>query len=224
MSSLSLCTERSYLGLACWLGNIAGITGFIENIPQIILNFRRKSLKGFSALSVIIRIFSTTFTIMTRVLYKPHVSILFSACLVQFENFIVIVQFLIYEKQKWCWTGFIAPLPGILISLLWPASFLFTQYVPAICLVLNFIPFYITILRAHTTMGISMIGLTIGYIAAGLGILSCSIQCTCDTISWIFYLSDVIICDIIYVTAMAFGEFRVIDSVPRTSNMKLDSE
>ena len=102
--------------------------------------------------------------------------------------------------------------------------FCFTQYIPAICSFGTFIPYFLEILEAHTTMGISIIGETISYFSGNFGILACSIRCTCDNLSWIFYAVNVITSSLIFILALAYGEFRLYDNIPsKTNNMELDN-
>lgn len=213
MGGISACKERSYDGFACWIGNVAAIVTFLQNIPQIILNLKRKSVKGFSSLSVIIRIFGTSFLMINEIIKKTSFSILLSAILLLIEYVIYIIQFIMYTSNKYYILSFLIPIPCICLSCFWKASITVTQYFPAICSILNYIPFVATVLQAHTTIGISMISQILNYSSGIFGLLQCSIECGCDTISWLFFVISIIQGVIIFIIAMAFGEYRLIDVV-----------
>lgn len=213
MSSSFSCKLNSYDGLACWIGNIGAILMFSGDIPQIIHNFRRKSLEGFSGLSVAISTFGSCFVFINSLLSLSAFSTKLAGGLLLIENIIFDIQFIYYDKN---WLFFI-PLglciPVILLSSLWPASIVVTRWFSPICSILNFIPYIVVLFEVKTTLGLSMISQHIAFISGALGMLMCSIVCAPNALEWFFYITDMIQSIIIYIIAMIFGEFRYFDTI-----------
>lgn len=206
-----LCGASSYDDLACWAGNIAAVSFFIVQVPQILLNYRRRSTTGFSSLSVIIRVIGGSF--MVSIGFVRHISfpLLFAGILNLLENLVFTIQFALYRQNKWYYLGFAIPVPAVLLTTLVPSSIKFTRWINPATQVICYLPYIWVIIESGTTKGISLLGQHLNMFGGVLGMLMCAISCRCDEIGWLYYLFSLIQAGSVFMIAMSFGEFRIVD-------------
>ena len=179
------CGASSYDDLACWAGNIAAISFFVVQVPQILLNYRRKDTTGFSSLAVVIRVFGGCFMIAISFVTHASFPLLFSAVLNLLENLVFTVQFAMYQSNKLYYLIFAIPVPVILLTALVPSSIKFTKWINPATQVVCYVPYIWVMVQNGTTRGVSLLGQHLNMIGGVLGMLMCSLSCKCDVIGWL---------------------------------------
>ena len=208
-----------FYSIGYWIGNIGAVSFFFVSFPQILLNYRRKSTNGFSALFVLIRLFGISFQISFGIIGTLQKSALFTAFLIALENMVFLIQLSIYRKNRYFLLGFLLPLPGIITTLAFRESIVVTKWFYSICQVVCYIPYIITLISTHSTLGVSLFGQHLNFIGSLCGILMCCITVESDIVTWIFYIFSFFQALSVFFLALAFDEYRIIDQpVPGQSN------
>lgn len=195
-----------------WCGNLSAILFFLVELPQIILNFKRKSTEGFSSLAVIFRLFGLSFQFSFGIKGGLPVPTFIAACFLIIENIIFIFQFAYYQKKKLYLLSILLVFIGITINSIFPSSINVTKWFYSAIQVIGYIPYIMTILSVGSTLGISLLGQHLNFIGFILGVLMCVLSTTpSDTITWLFYLLSGFQASSVFIIAMNNGEYRIID-------------
>lgn len=203
----------SYDNIASGCGTVAAITFFLVQIPQIFLNWSRKSTEGLSWESVLIRTFGISFHVVNGIIQEMPFPLLLTGILLLLETLILFIQFAVYKKNRLFYLGFLIPLLPIILSLSCPASIRITNWVNPATQILCYIPLVWVCVENRTTTGISLFGQHLNYMGAVLGILMCGLNCQCNVVAWVFYGISLAQVTSVYVVAFVFDEFRFVDNV-----------
>lgn len=210
-SGSMFCGMSSYDDMACWAGNIGAICFFTVNLPQIFLNFRRKSTKGFSVLSVIIRTVGISFFLVNGIMDGSTFPLMFSAALNFLENAIFLVQFALYDQSKTYLFPILTPVIAIVMDVIWPDSIDYTNWLNPATQIACHVPYVAVIIQTGTTRGVSLFGQHLNLLGSVLGMLMCSISCSCDTVGWLYYICPLFQACSVFLFALGYGEFRIFD-------------
>lgn len=203
---------------ASLLGNLAAITYFLCNIPQIYLNFKRRSTKGFSNTFVIMRVFSLSFLVSNSAVEKHPFPIQLSGILLLFTSIVSAIQIAIYNRYFVFLLWLTVPIYVMFISYSWPTTIEYTKWInPTISLV-SYIPLLYTCIISQTTNGISIFAQHLNFIGSLFGLLMCQISDYCLLVNWVFYFIGIVQASLVYCVALYFGEMRFFD----TTKEKID--
>ena len=193
-------------------GTVAAVSFFLVQVPQIYLNFLRKSTVGFSWEAIIIRTFGISFHVVNGILAAMSFPLLLTGFLLLTEMFVILTQFALYRQDRRFYIGFLIPIVPVMMSLIWPVTMEYTNYVNPVTQVACYIPFIYECVRVGTTRGISLTGQHLNFLGAVMGLLMCSVTCRCDKIGWLFYFISLGQVTAVYMLAFIYDEFRLFDS------------
>lgn len=210
---MTTCSAFSgFESFGCWMGNFSAIAYFCVQIPQIFLNYKRKTTKGFSPFFVIIRLFGLSFLAVNGIIEHTNVSLIASGILLVIAYDILLVQFCYFEFHPGYYAFLAAPLLPTFMSLVFPSTIVVTDYINAISQVACYIPFVTECIRMETTKGISLFGQHLNFLGSILGLFMCSTTCNCDTPGWLMHIISMLQSCIIYFVALHYNEMRLFDS------------
>lgn len=213
-----------YDSLSAVAGNLAAVCFFLVNIPQILMNYKRQSTEGFSSMSVIIRCFGISFHVFNGYMHNIAFPLLFAGVLLFLENLIFIIQIGIYNQAYLYLLCLMIPIPIYCIATMRPESWVYTRWVNPCTQILCYVPYVLTLVKAGTTKGISMLGQHLNFIGGICGLLMCSVGTRCDPLGWCFYLISLMQATVVFCVAIKFEEFRIFDQTkaPKEDEMELN--
>lgn len=197
---------------ACLFGNLAAFIYFLCNFPQLYLNFKRRSTKGFSNTFVIMRVFSLSFLVANSAVEGLPFPIQLSGILLLFTSIVSTIQIAIYNRYLLFLFWLTLPFYIMFISYNWPHTIEYTKWINPIISLLSYIPLLYTCISAQTTFGISVFAQHLNFIGSVFGLLMCKISNFCGLVNWIFYLIGIIQASLVYCVAIYYGEMRIFDS------------
>jgi uncharacterized protein with PQ loop repeat len=210
---MSSCSSFSgFESFGCWMGNFSALVYFIAQVPQIILNFRRKTTKGLSPNFVVIRLFGLSFFTVNAIIQSSAASLIALGALLTFAYIILLVQYCYYEYNP-CYYGFLTfIIIPIFVSLVFPSTIPVTNYINSISQVACYIPFISECIHLETTKGISLFGQHIKFLGSVMGLFMCATTCGCDTPGWLMHIISMGQACITYIVAIHYNEMRFFDS------------
>ena len=209
---MSTCVAvNGFESFGCWMGNISALIYFFVQLPQIYKNWQRKSTAGFSPYFLIIRFIGLSFFVVNGTIEKSPMSLLVSGYLILLTFSLLIVQHAYYNFSFQFYFVLLFPLFPALLSSFVKSSIEFTNYINPISQILCYIPFVYECLKSETTKGISLLSQHINFLGSILGIMMCTITCQCSTVGWTFHIVSMFQSIIIYLLAIDYDEFQLID-------------
>ena len=129
--------------LACWFGNLSAFIYFLCNFPQLYLNFKRRSTKGFSNTFVIMKIFGLSFLVANSAVEELPFPIQLAGILLLFTSVISTIQIAVYNRYYSFLLWLSLPFIVLIISYSCPNTIEYSKWInPAISLI-SYIPFYL---------------------------------------------------------------------------------
>eukprot|EP00007_Cunea_sp_BSH-02190019_P000675 CAMPEP_0174243174 /NCGR_PEP_ID=MMETSP0417-20130205/30652_1 /TAXON_ID=242541 /ORGANISM="Mayorella sp, Strain BSH-02190019" /LENGTH=488 /DNA_ID=CAMNT_0015322645 /DNA_START=214 /DNA_END=1676 /DNA_ORIENTATION=- len=176
------------LGQFC--GALAGLCFTVQYIPQTLHNYRRHSVRGFSATSIIIKFVGATFmTVNTYVLQETWAVVLyglFNVC----QHAIFLLQFEWYANddelsssldRKPARNRFLSsilywlmfPMLPIWLAIYFPGSVVWTSSIKPLCQVLSHLPQLKACYDIRSTKGVSLVTQHLNILGGLLGLVMC---------------------------------------------------
>lgn len=199
------------LGFACWLGNIASLCFFIVYVPQFILNYKRKSIRGFSLQSIVLKLIGASFLFVNSLFNGSPFPVFFYGFLNTFQHIAFIIQFRIYGRQKEALLFIFVPFVPLIICKAFPSLIPYTDMIKPISQIVSQIPQVYQCIKIHTTLGVSIFGQHLNFTGAILGCIMCYLTKEESFKTWTLYINSVIQSLSIYIIALWFNEFRLLD-------------
>jgi hypothetical protein len=128
------------------------------------------------------------------------------------EHALFLWQLAFFNARRFYLAFVIVPIPLFALSHFIPESRKFTVWVNAGSQFACFIPYFATVVREGTTLGISLLSCHLSACGSLWGLAMCGIKANCSRFGWIFYCQAMGQALCIYGLALAFGEFRMLDS------------
>jgi uncharacterized protein with PQ loop repeat len=177
-------------GVACWLGNVASFAFFIVYVPQFVLNFRRKSCKGFSLQSTAIKLIGSSFLFVNSVFNHSVFPVFLYGFLNTGQHIAFLVQFWLYGGSSFpLWLSLI-PLAPLAICLTVPRLVPFTDLVKPFCQIASHIPQLRQCLKLRSTAGVSLVGQHLNFAGCVLGCGMCAMLHEQSVKSWLIYVNS----------------------------------
>ena len=198
-------------GIACWLGNMASVLFFIVYVPQFFLNYRRKSVEGFSMSSVTIKLAGASFLCINSLFNGAGFPVFLYGLLNSLQHIIFLFQFFIYNGSKKALTCLLIPFIPLLLVLFLPGTIYYTDLIKPICQIASHIPQVVECIKLHTTKGFSLFGQHLNFIGAILGILMCFMINEQNIKTKLLYYNSLFQALSIYALAIYYNEWRFID-------------
>lgn len=198
--------------IASLFGHLAAIFYFLCNIPQLYLNFKRHSTKGFSNTFVIMRLFSLSFLVSNSSVEKHPFPIQISGILLLITSIVSAIQISIYNRYFIFLMWLTLPIYIMFISYSWPTTIEYTKWINPVFSLVSYLPLICTCIKARTTAGISVFAQHLNFIGSLFGLLMCNISEFCLNVNWMFYFIGIFQASLVYAVAICFGEMRFFDS------------
>eukprot|EP01104_Vermistella_antarctica_P016681 TRINITY_DN5735_c0_g1_i1.p1 TRINITY_DN5735_c0_g1~~TRINITY_DN5735_c0_g1_i1.p1 ORF type:complete len:283 (+),score=33.86 TRINITY_DN5735_c0_g1_i1:166-1014(+) len=186
-SQFSMEPQGSDLAVAHFMGVLASLCFTLQYSPQFFMNWKKKSVKGFSSSSIIIKLVGACFlfvnVVVTGEARVVQVYGLFNVC----QHLFFIVQFQLYkpdeDKRNFLYFFFLPAVP----YLLWwyfPSSVEFTNMLKPAAQVASHVPQVATCWRNKSTSGLAMNTQHLNFIGGVAGMYMCYVI---PPISWTTY-------------------------------------
>ncbi|OHS99149.1 PQ loop repeat family protein [Tritrichomonas foetus] len=219
------CGFSTIYDLSCWLGNLSALTYFLLNFPQLYMNFRRRSTRGFSSLFVLLRLFSISFHLANNTVLRAQFPVLLSGFLLLLTTILYVLQIAFYcENNRLFLLWLIMPFVIFYISFSFPHTIVFTQWIMPSVSLISYIPLVAACFQSGTTYGISVFSQHLNLLGSIFGILMCLVGQMCSNSGLSFYLIGVSQALIVYTAAAYFGEMRFFDPISDVPNKKEGEE
>jgi uncharacterized protein with PQ loop repeat len=177
-------------GVACWLGNVASFAFFIVYVPQFVLNFRRKSCKGFSLHSTVIKLVGSSFLFVNSLFNDSAFPVFLYGFLNTFQHIAFLLQFWLYGGSLLPLWLCLIPFVPLLICMGEPRLIPFTDLVKPFCQIASHIPQLRQCLKLRSTSGVSMLGQHLNFIGCVLGCLMCVLMNEQSVKTWVIYVNS----------------------------------
>ncbi|EGC29459.1 hypothetical protein DICPUDRAFT_42859 [Dictyostelium purpureum] len=156
------------------LGIISSGCFGVQYLPQMMLNYRRKSCQGFSSSGIIIKLIGASFLFINAWLTGETLPIVFYGLINVLQHTIFLFQFSIYDSlasRKYLpWIGF--PIIPFLIGIQFPYTMFITNSFKPITQVLSHLPQVALCYQSKTTNGVSLPSQYLNFIGGIAGVIS----------------------------------------------------
>ena len=190
---------------------MASICFFIVYIPQFVLNYRRKSVDGFSKSSVILKLIGSAFLCVNSLFNGSQFPIFLYGFLNTIEHSLFLLQFATYGKQYYSLIYILIPVIPFLICKFLPFLIPYTDLIKPITQFVGHIPQLIICIKRGSTKGISIIGEHLHYVGSVFGFLMLLMTRNFSISRWILYGNTLLQALSIYIVASFYGELRLRD-------------
>lgn len=137
-------------------GYLATISFAIQYIPQAYLNYKRKSVKGYSPIGVTIKLIGASFLAINSILLKEMIPICLYGILNVSQHLFFMIQFAIYDNDRRYYSFFLLPIFAFLLGTLLPSSIPYTNSLKPISQFLSHLPQLYLSYKKKTTEGVSL--------------------------------------------------------------------
>lgn len=137
--------------------------------------------------------------------------IMFASILLMLENMVYLIQFSIFNHKFFYMVFSLMPVPAFFTTKFYPDTIKITKWFNAATQVGCYIPYVLLCIKTKTTRGVSMFGQHLNFVGSIFGMLMCMITCDCDAIAWLFYIIGLFQSMAVFMVAIKFGEFRILD-------------
>ncbi|EGG25193.1 transmembrane protein [Cavenderia fasciculata] len=147
----------------------------LQYIPQMYLNYSRKSVQGFSLHSVVIKLIGAAFLFVNSSLTGETIPVILYGLFNVLQHTIFIFQFSIYSKESsnssLPFIGF--PAIPYLIGYLYPQSLYITNSIKPLTQLFSHIPQAVLCVRDKTTTGVSLSSQYLNFFGGIAGAIMC---------------------------------------------------
>jgi len=190
------------------LGILSSICFALQYLPQAYLNFKRKSVKGFSTIGIIIKLVGASFLLVNSFLNGEAAPVVFYGLINVIQHSIFILQFSIYPSDTshgenyFHWLLF--PLIPYVIGLYYPQTLAFTNMVKPITQILSHIPQLKVCTDLKTTSGVSMMSQHFNLVGGIFGLFMCIVIPPVSMLVYFIYGNSVLQAVSIYALALYY--------------------
>eukprot|EP01006_Ploeotia_vitrea_P047650 TRINITY_DN67146_c4_g2_i1.p1 TRINITY_DN67146_c4_g2~~TRINITY_DN67146_c4_g2_i1.p1 ORF type:complete len:246 (-),score=5.03 TRINITY_DN67146_c4_g2_i1:203-940(-) len=163
--------------IAHGLGYVATIAFFIQYVPQIHLNYKRKTCEGFSSVAILVKLIGASFMFINFLLdeKKPPWSVVIYALINVGQYSVLIIQFVLYN-HRWMYCSYFLVIPtAIITSFALPATMAWTNSIKPATQVISQIALLAECVRIKSTRGVSLMSMHFNGIGGAAGTIMCII-------------------------------------------------
>eukprot|EP00759_Apiculatamorpha_spiralis_P033368 PhF_6_TR34691/c0_g1_i1/m.50483 len=158
---------------ADFMGYTATFLFFIQYLPQILLTHRRKTVKGFSTTSVVIKMIGASFFMTNYLILGERWPTTLYGIICTTQYAVMIAQAGLYERRPTVLAIIFMPIPCVLISSYFPTTMAYTTVLKPLTQVLSHVPLLYGCIREGSVKGISMTSMHLNAAGGLLGIGMC---------------------------------------------------
>ena len=205
------CDLDSWRGASCWCGNVATVLSILQNIPQILLNRKRRSTVGFSHLTVYIRFLGLSFLLSSSIFLGMQGTLIIFVIANLLVSYVFLYQFATYDGESWTFALWVFPVVAFLLGLLVPKSLPFTQWINTATQLVGLFPYMYEIIKCETTAGVSMTYHHMNFVASLFGVVSCGLSVSCRVVEWCVHGGPLFWSICVFILALCYDEMRFFD-------------
>eukprot|EP00760_Papus_ankaliazontas_P012536 PhM_4_TR15350/c0_g1_i1/m.42809 len=187
-------------------GYLATFLFFVQYIPQISLNLRRKTVRGFSTLSIVIKMFGASFFMANYLLIMERWPTTLYSIICTGQYTVLILQAAYFDKHFFALSVLIAPFASFLISSSFPATMQYTTVLKPITQVLSHIPLLHLCYKERSVRGVSMPSMHLNACGGISGMIMCCLVATKSRWTFAVYLNSFLQAVTVYVAWWLFGD------------------
>eukprot|EP01120_Amphizonella_sp_Union-15-10_P012288 TRINITY_DN5432_c0_g2_i1.p1 TRINITY_DN5432_c0_g2~~TRINITY_DN5432_c0_g2_i1.p1 ORF type:complete len:236 (-),score=21.80 TRINITY_DN5432_c0_g2_i1:78-785(-) len=198
--------------LAYALGIFASFCFTFQYIPQAVLNYKRKSVRGFSTTGIIMKHVGASFLLVNSYLQEETLAVICYGLVNVIQHSLFMFQFSIYgseekpgSKKYLLWLFF--PLVPLLLGLFYPITMTGTNSMKPITQVLSHIPQLVECVKLKTTRGVSLPTQHLNFLGGIAGLYMCFVIPPVATTTYLIYLNSIFQALSIYFLAHYYSEF-----------------
>jgi len=178
------------------LGILSSICFALQYLPQTYLNFKRKSVKGFSTHGIIIKLVGASFLLVNSFLNGEATPVVFYGLINVLQHSVFILQFSIYPSDSAVRENFLHwllfPLVPYFVGVYAPQTLVFTNSVKPITQVLSHIPQLKVCVDLMTTSGVSMMSQHFNLVGGIFGLVMCIVIPPVSAVVYLIYINSVL--------------------------------
>jgi len=197
------------------LGYFATICFSIQYIPQTYLNYKRKSVEGFNATSILIKLFGASYFTVNSYLIGEETSVVLYGAFNVAQHVLFMIQFARYTKRRIFYFYALFPIVPYLMGFLYPQTIPITITIKPITQILSHLPqLYETYMR-RSSEGVSLVTQHLNLLGGLSGVFMYSVIPPKSFYTYMVYFTSLLQAVSLYALAVYFdGWERLINSVP----------
>ena len=199
-------------GVACWLGNLASLCFFTVYVPQFVLNYRRKSVKGFALSAIAWKLTGSSFLCVNSLFNGAAFPVFLYGLLNSMQHYGFIFQFWIYSGEAKCLFLLLIPVIPLVTCVFFPSLITYTDLVKPICQITSHLPQLSQCVQLKSTLGVSMFGQHLNFLGCVLGLIMCHLSGREPLMTWLLYYNSGFQALSLYFLAIWYHEMRFCDS------------
>eukprot|EP00026_Physarum_polycephalum_P017702 Phypoly_transcript_19011.p1 GENE.Phypoly_transcript_19011~~Phypoly_transcript_19011.p1 ORF type:complete len:228 (+),score=6.77 Phypoly_transcript_19011:96-686(+) len=181
----------------------------LQYLPQAWLNFRRKSVKGFSTHGIIIKLLGASFLLVNSYLNGETFPVIFYGLVNVVQHSVFIFQFFLYQQDGNFLHWLLFPTIPYLIGKFFPETIPFTNTIKPITQILSHLPQLKVCYDLKTTNGVSMLSQHFNIIGGLLGVYMCYIIPPVSQMTYLIYANSIFQALSLYTLALYYDFYLV---------------
>eukprot|EP01062_Namystynia_karyoxenos_P056126 TRINITY_DN47083_c0_g1_i1.p1 TRINITY_DN47083_c0_g1~~TRINITY_DN47083_c0_g1_i1.p1 ORF type:complete len:320 (+),score=89.53 TRINITY_DN47083_c0_g1_i1:136-960(+) len=187
--ALAAARQKAFIGEAC--GELSSFFFFVQYLPQIWQNCRRRSTSGFSTLSVWIKLLGASFLFANSTLSGEQFFVILYCIISVLQYNVLIVQAALWTVHTGVLLTLLTPVPAFAISFALPGLRDFTNAIKPITQVASQIALLHCCHQARTVAGVSMLSMHFNFAGGIAGCAACSlIDIKSHWVVWVYINSS----------------------------------
>jgi len=204
------------------LGLIATICFSLQYLPQTFLNWKKKSVVGFSATAIVIKLFGGCFLFVNAwVTGEAYPVVLYGLCNVIQHSYFMF-QFYWYKKEadsKKYLSFLCFPLIPIFLWLTIPSTIAYTNSFKPISQVVSHFPQLVVCYQKKSTSGVSMYSQHLNFAGGFAGLIMCFVLPPKANTTYLLYLNSMFQALTLYYLAVIYDGLAAIFGCEKRENL-----
>ncbi|KAH3761338.1 PQ loop repeat family protein [Pelomyxa schiedti] len=214
----------SSVPFAQFMGGVATVLFMFQYVPQAVYNYRRSSVEGFSANSIIVKLIGSCFLAVNATFTSETWPVIMYGYGNVVQHSIFMIQFAYYNPGKrpmystqvgnvkkglkyLAWILFI--FVPIFLGLVFPQTIPYTSSIKPLTQLISHIPQLVECYKLKTTLGCSLFSQVLNFIGGVLGVYMCLVIPPKSPTTYLLYINS-----IVQATSL-FGMAWWYDGIPR---------
>lgn len=141
---------------ALFAGYLSSLCFTLQYVPQMVLNYRRRSVSGLSTSGIIIKLVGACFLCVNSYLTGEHLSVVMYGTLNVVQHLVFVSQFATYTGDRSFMLWFLFPLLPLCLGTALPESIALTSSFKPVSQLLSHLPQLYLTWTKKTTEGVSL--------------------------------------------------------------------
>ncbi|KAL9642831.1 hypothetical protein ABK040_009906 [Willaertia magna] len=190
--------------LATFAGYLATLFFTVQYIPQAWLNYKRRSVKGFSSIGIIIKLIGSSYLGVNSFLMGEALSVVLYGAFNILQHLIFIFQFTLFTNQRMYLLCILIPIIPLFCGHYYPESIQYSNLIKPLSQITSHIPQLIVTWQAQSTEGVSLASQHLNLFGGIAGIYMYSIFTPKSFFTRLVYWNSMLQAISLYVLAVYF--------------------